>query len=121
MTWQNSVDVALRFGWIDGVRRRIDDERYMNRFTPRRPKSTWSLRNINRVRELIELGEMHPAGLQAFEARADERSATYSYEQRHNAAFDADFEKEFRRHAKAWASDRRSIRSTGASAVPRST
>src|ERR671915_1510323 len=62
ITWSESVDVALRYGWIDGVRKRIDDERYTNRFTPRGPKSTWSLRNIQRARELIDLGEMHPVG-----------------------------------------------------------
>jgi uncharacterized protein YdeI (YjbR/CyaY-like superfamily) len=103
ITWAESVDVALQYGWIDGVRKRIDDERYTNRFTPRGPKSTWSLRNIERARELIELGEMHPAGLRAFEARADERSAIYSYEQRHAAVLDPAYDREFRRNKKAWA------------------
>ena len=63
MTWPESVDEALCFGWIDGVRRRIDDERYTIRFTPRKPGSTWSKVNLGRVRELTERGLMRPAGL----------------------------------------------------------
>ncbi len=85
ITWQESVDEALCFGWIDGIRRRIDEESYSNRFTPRRKRSNWSAINIERVRELIAEGRMTPAGLAAFEARSDDRSAIYSYEQRHNA------------------------------------
>ncbi|MCL4803740.1 MAG: YdeI/OmpD-associated family protein [Anaerolineae bacterium] len=82
MTWPESVDQALCFGWIDSIRRRIDDESYTNRFTPRRPGSNWSLVNIRRVQELIELGMMHPAGLAAFEARDPAKSEEYSYENR---------------------------------------
>ena len=70
------------FGWIDGVRKGIDDERYSIRFTPRKPRSIWSAVNINRAKALIELGLMRPAGLKSFEARSDDRSAIYSYEQR---------------------------------------
>lgn len=103
ITWPESVDVALCFGWIDGVRRRVDDERYANRFTPRGPRSTWSLRNIKRARELIESGEMQPAGLRAFQARADERSAIYSYEQRHGSTLLPEYEAEFRGNERAWA------------------
>jgi uncharacterized protein YdeI (YjbR/CyaY-like superfamily) len=69
ISWAESVDEALSFGWIDSVRRRIDDDRYMNRFSPRRPESNWSARNIKRAQELIELGRMRPAGRKAFEAR----------------------------------------------------
>lgn len=69
ITWAESVEVALRFGWIDGIRKRVDDERYTNRFTPRRQGSNWSSKNIATATELIELGLMHPAGLAAFEAR----------------------------------------------------
>jgi uncharacterized protein YdeI (YjbR/CyaY-like superfamily) len=69
ITWPESVDEALCFGWIDSVRKGIDNERYMNRFTPRRPGSNWSAKNIKRARELIELGLMRPAGRNAFEAR----------------------------------------------------
>lgn len=66
MTWAESVDVALCYGWIDGIRKSIDDESYTNRFTPRRPGSNWSLRNVERVELLIEEGRMAPAGLEAY-------------------------------------------------------
>jgi hypothetical protein len=69
MTWPESVDEALCFGWIDGVRKRVDEERYTIRFTPRRTRSNWSLINVNRVKELIALERMNPPGLAAFEAR----------------------------------------------------
>ena len=82
VTWPESVDEALCVGWIDGIRKRIDDTRYMIRFTPRRPASTWSSVNIARVHALIEQGSMQPAGLTAFEARTANRSGIYSYEQR---------------------------------------
>ena len=101
ITWPEAVDVALRFGWIDGVRRGIDEESYENRFTPRRQGSTWSLKNIERVKQLTAEGVMHPAGLAAFEGH-DERSARYSYEQIQNPVLDADYEREFRRNRKAW-------------------
>jgi uncharacterized protein YdeI (YjbR/CyaY-like superfamily) len=103
MTWQESVDEALCFGWIDGVRRRIDDERYTNRFTPRRPGSNWSAINIRRANELIEQGRMRPAGLRAFEARREDRSGIYPYEQRHTATFSPEFERRFRAKERAWA------------------
>jgi uncharacterized protein YdeI (YjbR/CyaY-like superfamily) len=82
LTWPESVDEALCFGWIDGIRKRIDDTSYMIRFTPRRPRSVWSSVNIARVRALIEQGRMHPAGVEVFEARTENRSGIYSYEQR---------------------------------------
>ena len=85
ITWPQSVDEALCFGWIDGVRRRIDDRRYTIRFTPRRRGSIWSAVNIKRAQELQNMGRMAPAGLAAFEARRDDRSAIYSYEQRKSA------------------------------------
>src|SRR5882672_7638393 len=66
LTWPQSVDEALCFGWIDGVRKRVDDGRYTIRFTPRKPKSNWSAININRVAELEKLGRMRPAGRAAF-------------------------------------------------------
>jgi uncharacterized protein YdeI (YjbR/CyaY-like superfamily) len=101
MGWDESVDQALCFGWIDGVRRGIDDERYMNRFTPRQRGSTWSAKNINRAKELIDQGLITPAGLEAFEARVEDRSP-YAYERRHTVRLDATFERRFRRNAKAW-------------------
>ena len=102
MTWQESVDEALCFGWIDGIRRRIDEESYSNRFTPRRPRSNWSAINIKRAHELIQEGRMTPAGLAAFEARTDDRSAVYSYEQRHEAQLDPEQERRLRANAAAW-------------------
>ena len=103
ITWPESVDEALCFGWIDGVRRTVDDERYTIRFTPRKPRSTWSAINIKRVDELTKLGRMHPAGLAAFARREEVRSQIYAYEQRAEAAFGDDFEREFRANEKAWA------------------
>ncbi|MEZ4671023.1 MAG: hypothetical protein R3E39_24225 [Anaerolineae bacterium] len=75
VTWPESVDQALCFGWIDGVRKRIDDENYTIRFTPRKATSIWSAVNIQRVAELTELGLMQPAGLVAFEKRKQDKSA----------------------------------------------
>jgi uncharacterized protein YdeI (YjbR/CyaY-like superfamily) len=103
ITWPESVDEALCFGWIDGVRRRIDDTSYSIRFTPRKARSTWSAVNVERVRELIEHGLMRPAGVAAFERRADDRTAIYAYEQRKTAALDPKQERGFRANAKAWA------------------
>ena len=102
ITWPESVEVALRFGWIDSVRRGINEDSYTNRFTPRRPGSNWSAVNIKKAQELIELGLMHPAGKKAFEARTDARSGVYSYEQRHAAKLDGEQERSFRRNNKAW-------------------
>jgi uncharacterized protein YdeI (YjbR/CyaY-like superfamily) len=101
ITWPESVDQALCFGWIDGVRRRIDDESYSIRFTPRKRGSIWSAVNIRRAGALIELGLMHPAGLRAFEARSEEKSRIYAYE-RETASFSAADEKRFRANRNAW-------------------
>ena len=102
LTWPEAVDEALCFGWIDGVRRRIDDDSYSIRFSPRSARSTWSAVNIRRARALIDEGRMTPAGLAAFEARADERSAVYSYEQREAAELDAEQEERLRAVPGAW-------------------
>jgi uncharacterized protein YdeI (YjbR/CyaY-like superfamily) len=80
ITWPESVDQALCFGWIDGVRRSIDDISYSIRFTPRTSRSNWSAVNIARARELIEAGLMQPAGLAAFESCDETKAAKYSYE-----------------------------------------
>ena len=101
MTWPESVDQALCFGWIDGVRRRIDDESYTIRFTPRKPRSIWSAINIRRAGELKELGLMQPSGLRAFERRSPERSAIYSYEKA-PAQLSAAAEAAFRKRKAAW-------------------
>lgn len=102
ITWPQSVDEALSFGWIDGVRRRIDDESYTIRFTPRRPTSIWSAINLKRMGELIAEGRVRPAGLAAFERRSEEKSRIYAYERQQPAAFDAAMEKELRRNKAAW-------------------
>jgi uncharacterized protein YdeI (YjbR/CyaY-like superfamily) len=103
ITWPELVDEALCFGWIDSVRRGIDELSYANRLTPRKARSTWSAINIARAKELIGLGRMHPAGLKAFERRSDERSAMYSYEQPKKAKLDPKAEGAFRANKKAWA------------------
>ncbi len=102
ITWPEAVDQALCLGWIDGVRRGIDDSRYAIRFTPRKPRSTWSAVNVRRAKELTALGLMRPAGLKAFAERAEEKSGIYSYEQRNAAKLDAASEQQFRTNKKAW-------------------
>ena len=102
MTWPESVAEALCFGWIDGVRRRVDDERYTIRFTPRKPASIWSAVNIATMERLIAEGRAVGAVIAAFERRSAAKSAIYAYENRHAATLDADSEREFRRHRGAW-------------------
>ena len=80
MTWAESVDQALCFGWIDGIRRKIDDESYCIRFTPRKPGSTWSRINIEKVEALIQQGLMYPAGIEAFKNRKEDKSGIYNFE-----------------------------------------
>jgi len=103
ITWPQSVDQALCFGWIDGVRRRIDDASYSIRFTPRTARSTWSAVNVKRVAELTEQGLMRPAGVAAFERRSDDRTAIYSHERREAAAFDTEQERALKADEAAWA------------------
>src|SRR4029078_9204875 len=98
LTWPESVDEALCFGWIDGVRRRIDDDSYSIRFTPRRPTGIWSAVNIKHMGELIAEGRVRAAGLAAFARRSEEKSKIYAYEQRQTAVLDPDFEKEFKKN-----------------------
>jgi uncharacterized protein YdeI (YjbR/CyaY-like superfamily) len=102
VTWPEVVDEALCWGWIDGVRKGIDADSYMNRVTPRKPRSNWSMKNVNRVQELIEEGRMQPEGLAAFEARTGDRSGVYSYEQRKTAKLTSAQEKQFRSNEDAW-------------------
>jgi len=82
VSYPESVDEALSFGWIDGITRRVDDEVYATRFTPRRKRSNWSAANVARVGELMAAGRMHPAGISAFEARTADKTGVYSYENR---------------------------------------
>src|SRR4051812_5418703 len=81
ITWPESVDEALCFGWIDGIRRSIDETSYSIRFTPRKPRSIWSAVNIARMEALIAEGRVRPAGLRVFEARQESKSGIYAYEQ----------------------------------------
>jgi uncharacterized protein YdeI (YjbR/CyaY-like superfamily) len=101
MNWSDSVDEALCFGWIDGIRRSIDEESYCNRFTPRKPKSNWSKVNIDKVERLIKEGKMQPAGIAAFKKRTDARSEIYSYENQPEKLGEA-LEIQFRQHPQAW-------------------
>ena len=82
ITWPESVDQALCFGWIDGIRKRVDEISYQIRFTPRRRGSIWSATNIKRAKELVRQRQMRPIGLKAFAARIENKSGIYSYEQR---------------------------------------
>lgn len=102
ITWPEAVDQALCFGWIDGVRRSLGETSYMIRFTPRKPGSNWSAVNIKRIEELTAQGHMRPAGIAAYERRTAAKSGVYAYEQRGNAALDAEQERLFRANAPAW-------------------
>lgn len=101
MTWSESVDEAICFGWIDGIRRSVDDESYTIRFTPRNPKSNWSAVNIKKVEKLTQLGLMTPAGLAAFEKIKENRSVIYSYENRPEKLAPV-MEASFQENKKAW-------------------
>ncbi len=102
MTWQESVAEALCFGWIDGIRKTVDADRYVNRFTPRRAGGTWSAVNIRVAAALIASGRMQPAGRRAFDARRPDRSGRYSFEQRKTPRFSRDMARAFRAREDAW-------------------
>lgn len=99
--WPESVDEALCFGWIDGIRKSIDAESYMIRFTPRKPSSTWSAVNIRNVEKLIKEKRMRPPGLKAYAARKENRSGIYSYEQR-SVDLVEPYAAQFQQHKSAW-------------------
>lgn len=101
VTYREALDEALCFGWIDGVRKSVDNESYVQRFTPRRPKSYWSAVNTKRVEELQRDGRMHPSGMAAFERRDRALTDRYSFE-RQAATLDGVSEKVFRANKKAW-------------------
>ncbi|MEO6291784.1 MAG: YdeI/OmpD-associated family protein [Burkholderiaceae bacterium] len=103
MTWPESVDVALCYGWIDGVRKRIDDASYTIRFTPRKTTSIWSAININKFNDLQQQGRMTPAGVKAFAHRKEAKSRIYSHEQTFTAELSADELQAFQREPAAWA------------------
>lgn len=101
ITYSEALDEALCFGWIDGIRKKVDAIRYTNRFTPRRPGSNWSQINRRRFAELLRLDRVTPAGAAAYAARDPEQSGTGSLEQRPQA-FPPAFEKQFRARTAAW-------------------
>jgi uncharacterized protein YdeI (YjbR/CyaY-like superfamily) len=103
MTWPQAVDEALCYGWIDGVRRRLDDVSYSMRFTPRRRGSIWSAVNIAKYQALQAQGRITPAGVQAFAQRTDGKTAIYAYEQAHTAELSAQEQAAFGRDVAAWA------------------
>jgi uncharacterized protein YdeI (YjbR/CyaY-like superfamily) len=102
LTYPEAVDEALCFGWIDGVKKRVDEASYVHRFTPRTRESYWSAVNTKRFGQLLESGVVAPAGREAFERRDRKITEKYSFE-RKNAAFDAVAERGFKANAKAWA------------------
>jgi uncharacterized protein YdeI (YjbR/CyaY-like superfamily) len=102
LSWAESVDQALCFGWIDGIRKGLDDETFTIRFTPRRRTSIWSAVNLRRVPELVEAGRMRPAGWKAYEERDRRKDAVYSYENRPQSLA-AEYEATFAAHEGAWA------------------
>jgi len=101
MTWSQSVDEALCFGWIDGVRKSINKDSYQIRFTQRKPTSIWSAINIKKVAELIKQGLIQPAGLASFEKRTEQKSRIYTYENE-EAKLTQLFERQFKANKKAW-------------------
>lgn len=102
ITWQESVDEALCFGWIDGIRKKISDDAYSNRFTPRRAGSNWSAINIAKVAALTKQKRMQAAGLAAFAKRTEAKSRIYTYE-RVSMELAPALAKKFRANKKAWA------------------
>jgi uncharacterized protein YdeI (YjbR/CyaY-like superfamily) len=102
LTYAQALDEGLCFGWIDGVRRSDGPDGYTTRFTPRRPRSTWSLVNVRHAERLVAAGRMHAAGLAAFAARSAANTGTYSFENRPKALPSA-FARTFRADKAAWA------------------
>lgn len=102
MTWPESVDQALCYGWIDGIRKSVDEESYTIRFTPRKPTSIWSAINIDKMEKLIAKKLVKPAGLTAYEKRTESKSRIYSHERAEDAVLTAEMEKTFKANAKAW-------------------
>ncbi|NNK48200.1 MAG: bacteriocin-protection protein [Gemmatimonadetes bacterium] len=102
VTWEETVDEALCFGWIDGIRKRIDDEAYTIRFTPRRAKSVWSHRNIERFEVLSASGRVSSPGRAAYSRRTEDRSGVYSFEQSIKPGLSADYVARLRADDAAW-------------------
>jgi uncharacterized protein YdeI (YjbR/CyaY-like superfamily) len=102
ITWSQSVDEALCFGWIDGIRRSVDNDRYCIRFTPRKTDSNWSTVNIQKVEELTKSGKMRPAGLDVYSKRKESRSGIYTYETLKVSLLPENMESRFRLNEAAW-------------------
>ena len=103
MGYREALDEALCFGWIDGIVKRVDAERYMQRFTPRRTRSIWSNVNVGPVERLIAEGKIHAAGLAAYAARDPRRTGVYSFERQTPASLSPEFARRFRANKQAWA------------------
>ena len=102
MNWPESVDEALCFGWIDGVRKRIDDKSYQIRFTPRRNASIWSLVNVAKVEQLLVHGRMQPSGIAAYEGRSTKKTGVYAFERERPAELSDAETREFQKSKVAW-------------------
>lgn len=102
ITWPESVDEALCYGWIDGIRRSLGEEAYTIRFTPRKPTSIWSAVNVARVAELTQAGRMTEAGLAAFAKRREDRTGIYGHDRPAPAVLEPALLKRFRAHPEAW-------------------
>ncbi len=102
ITWPESVDQALCFGWIDGIRKKVDEEAYTIRFTPRREGSVWSSRNIERYAVMEEAGLVEPAGRAAWERRTEDKSSLYSYEQKKRLALSPAYLERLKANRAAW-------------------
>ena len=101
LTYAEALDEALCYGWIDGVRKNLDETSYTIRFTPRKARSIWSLVNVRHVERLTKEGRMRPAGIEAYERRDPKRTGIYAFENRPRE-FSPEFEKAFRKNKTAW-------------------
>jgi|SRR5688572_7867012 len=102
ITYSEALDQALCFGWIDGVRKKVDDVSYTSRFSPRKATSIWSLVNTKRAKELVKLGCMQPPGLKAFEARQADKTGVYSFENRASCKLAPAYQRQFKSNKPAW-------------------
>lgn len=103
ITWEESVDEALCFGWIDGIRKKVDEDAYTVRFTPRQKRSSWSRRNLDRYAELEGAGRVETAGVSAFEKRVEQPAGRYSFEQKHPRVLSEEYLARLRSNQTAWA------------------
>lgn len=101
LSWSESVDEALCFGWIDGIRKSVDNESYCIRFTPRKKSSIWSAVNIKKMEELTNTGKMTAEGLKAFSFRTEKKSNIYAYETKAQE-LDFQYEEQFKKNTIAW-------------------